>query len=458
MDATSLLQIAEWAGGKVATAAEACAAAVSTDSRSIAPGELFLALRGERFDGHHFIDQVAVKGAVAAIVDEAYECANEPLPLIRVKDTLVALQALALAWRKTLDLKVVAITGSNGKTSTKDFTAAVLGAKFQTLKTQGNLNNHFGVPLTLLRLKRSDRAAVIEIGMNHPGEILPLAKLALPDVAIVTNIGMAHIEYMGSREAIALEKGALLEALSNSAHAVLPFEDAFFTELSRRTSATILAAGIDAGDLRATNLQSSAEGTQFDVTYKGETAPAFLPVPGVHMVRNALLAIGAGVVLGIPLAETTAALRSIQLTGGRLQRREIAGATFIDDTYNANPDSVAAALATIAAFPASRRIAVLGKMGELGAEFERGHRSVGAAAAAERIDVVISVGAEAVLISDAARQGGVKESFSMGSTEEAAAFLRSILRQGDLVLVKGSRSAKMERVIELLATQEVDAA
>ena len=450
MDPTQLDQLARWAGGQLAASDPlATVTNVCTDSRALHAGDLFLALRGERYDGHGFIAEAARRGATGAVVEVAPGDLPDDFAVVRVEDTLRAYQRIAAAYRRSLPLRVVGITGSNGKTSTKDFSAAVLGEHFRVLKTDGNLNNHVGLPMTALRARASDEIGVFELGMNHPGEIAPLAAIAAPDVAIITNIGVAHIEYMGTREAIALEKGMLAEALPPSGTVILDAADEFSKSIAARTKADALFCGIECGEIYATDLKQDFAGIKFRLHCMGRCVEAELPVPGVHMVRNALLAVGAGHVFGLSLEECAAGLAKIVLTKGRLEMKIVRGIQVIDDTYNANPDSMKAALLTLAQMSANgRRIAVLGAMGELGAESEHGHRSVGQTAADLGIDCVITVGEPAELIADEAWRGGIEKVLKFASTEEAVKALHGIAHAGDLVLIKGSRSAKMERIVE----------
>jgi len=372
--------------------------------------------------------------------------------LIRVADTLVGYQTLAANYRASLWLKVIAITGSNGKTSTKDFVAATLAKKFRVTKTEGNFNNHVGLPQTMLAANRDDEIAVWEIGMNHPGEVAALAKLAAPDVAIITNIGIAHIEFMGSREAIAEEKGALAEAVAANGTLILNADDEFSDRIAKRTRARVVLAGIENGSVRATDISQHATGSEFTILEGAHRCRAQLPVAGIHMVQNAMLAVAAGRAFGLSLEECAIGLASTPLTKARLQIREIDGIQFIDDSYNANPDSMKAALRTLVELDAEgRRIAVLGEMGELGAESERGHREVGEAAASLRIDELIAVGAAAESIARAAQKAGLEKSVAVNSPQEAAELLEKSSAPGDLILVKGSRSARMERVLEEFA-------
>ena len=454
MDPTTLETIARWAGGRLAAGDPATTVeSVCTDSRALKAGDIFVALRGENFDAHEFVAEAAKRGALAAIVQHTPADLPPDFGVIVVADTLAALQQLAAAYRRSLPMQVVALTGSNGKTSTKDLTACVLGEQFQVTKTEGNFNNHIGLPLTILRARGSDQVGVFEIGMNHPGEIAPLAALAVPDVAIVTNIGIAHIEFMGSREAIAQEKGMLVEALNPGGTVILNADDEYSPQLAKRTTADAIMAGIGRGDVQASGLRPHFTGTKFTIHAHGRSVDAELPVPGEHMVSNALLAVAAGLVFGLSLEQCAEGLKKVQLTKGRLEQKLIRGIQILDDTYNANPDSMGAALRTLATMPAAgRRIAVLGRMGELGTESERGHRLVGEIAAREHIDCVVCVGQEAEWIAEAAYDGGVEKVVRAASAEEATKALRELARPGDIVLIKGSRSAKMERIVEGLQT------
>ena len=450
MDATTFEKIAGWAEGRlVAGEPGDKVSVVCTDTRALKAGDFFVALRGENFDAHTFVAEAARRGAAGAMVQEVPADLPPGFAVVLVADTLAGLQKLGANYRRTLPLQVVGLTGSNGKTSTKDLTASVLGEHFQVTSTDGNLNNHIGVPLTLLRARRSDQVGVFEMGMNHPGEIAPLAAMVAPDVAIITNVGMAHIEFMGSREAIALEKGMLAEALQPSGTLILSAHDEFSLALAARTKADTVLAGIGIGEVFASELRAHFSGTKFRLHADGRSVEAELSVPGEHMVRNAVLAAAAGRVFGLSLEECAEGLTKLRLTKGRLEQKVIRGIQILDDSYNANPDSVAAALRTLAGMPAAgRRIAVLGRMGELGAEAERGHREVGEVAAREHIDCVVGVGKEAEWIADAAWRGGVEKVVRVESTDEAAKTLRELAKPGDVVLIKGSRSAKMERILE----------
>ena len=459
MDPLSIAQIAQFAGSVTPKGhGDRVITNLSTDSRTVQPGELFVPLRGDNFDGHKFVEQAMQRGAVGAIVEKKWT--GKPAPdfsLLRVADTLAAYQQIAAHYRRSLGIKVVAITGSNGKTSTKDFTASVLGHRFQVAKTEGNFNNHVGLPRTMLEADADDQIGVWEIGMNHPGEIAPLAKLARPDVAIITNVGIAHLEFMGTREAIAQEKGELAAALPADGTLILNRSDEFADVIAQRTSAKVIFAGIDAGEVQAREIVQTAEGAEFTVYEGAHRCHAVLPVPGLHMVQNALLAIAAGRVFGLSLEQCAAGLAAAPVTKARLQIKNIGGVQFIDDSYNANPDSMKAALRTLAELETDgQRIAVLGQMAELGAGSARGHQEVGEVAASLGIDHLISLGKDSAEIATAARAAGLKNSRLLASAEEVAEFLCETAHPGDLVLIKGSRAARTERVLEEFAKRQLE--
>jgi UDP-N-acetylmuramoyl-tripeptide--D-alanyl-D-alanine ligase len=455
MDPLPISKIAEYAGATMSGGHSAAVVTrISTDSRTLQPGDLFVAIRGEIFDGHKFVEQAAERGASGALVEQSWNGdVPESFAILRVQDSLTGYQQIAAGYRRALPLKVICITGSNGKTSTKDFVAAALARRFRVTKTEGNFNNHIGLPRTVLEATAQHEVAVWEIGMNHPGEIAPLAAIAQPDVGIITNIGIAHIEFMGSQEAIAQEKGMLAEAIGPDGTLILNADDPFSEGIASRTRAkVVMFAGIRNGSIRAEDIVQSGSGSEFTITERAHRCRAQLPVPGVHMVQNALLAVAAARVFASSLEEAAAGLASAPLTKARLQLREVHGVQFLDDSYNANPDSTKAALRTLAELETDgRRFAVLGHMGELGAQAERGHAEVGEAAAELRLDWLISVGDLASGISAAAQRAGLENTLHVGTPAEAAEFLAERAGAGDLVLIKGSRSARMEQVLEEFA-------
>jgi len=457
MKKLSIFQIAEFAGASVSSGdGNVSIDKISTDSRTLKRGELFVALRGENFDGHKFVEAAVKAGAAGAIIDPNWKGkVPNNFTVIRVEETLQAYQTLAANYRKSLPLRVLAITGSNGKTSTKDFAAAVLGRRFRVTKTEGNFNNHVGLPRTMLEAKSQDEVAVWEIGMNHPGEVAALAKIAAPDAALVTNVGIAHIEFMGSREAIAAEKGALAETIGSQGSVILNADDPFSKNIAARTRAKVIFAGTTAGTIRADEITQSAHGSDFTILEGAHRCRAQLPVPGLHMVQNAMLAVAAGRVFGLSLEEAAAGLAAAPLAKARLQIRQIHGVQFIDDSYNANPDSMKAALRTLVELEADgKRIAVLGEMRELGEESARGHREVGETAAKLGVDQLIAIGDMGAAIAEAAQQAGLEKTAAVGSTSEAAEMLTEITAPGDLVLIKGSRAARTELVLEEFAKRQ----
>jgi UDP-N-acetylmuramoyl-tripeptide--D-alanyl-D-alanine ligase len=455
MKPITLATVADWSGGVLVQGdAGAVVGAVSTDTRNIPAGALFVALKGDRFDAHDFLPEAVAAGAGALLVSSRGKYPDK-VAVIRTEDTLAGLQRLARNHRRDWGRIVVGITGSNGKTSTKDLTYAVLSRRWRVNATRGNLNNHIGLPLTILATRREDEIAICEMGMNHPGEIAPLAAIAAPDVGIITNVGTAHIEFMSSRAAIGVEKGMLAEAVHEHGCVILNANDDYTPSIARRSVAKVLTAGIDAGDVRVMNLASDAAGSRFTLQLPdGSSAPVHLPVPGRHMAGNAALAAAAGFHFGMRIGEIVAGLESAQLTKGRLQVRKAAGLTFLDDSYNANLDSMRAALETLAGFSCmGRRIAVLGRMAELGEHSVQQHRDAGAAAAHSGVDELCVIGTgDAPLMAEGflAAGGSPAALHSFPDQAACAAHLRATAAPADLILVKGSRSTAMEKVIELL--------
>lgn len=421
---------------------------VNTDSRKITAGEVFVALVGERFDAHDFIPQVAAAGAAAVVVSKVNPAWGAlPCAVIEVGDTLRALQDMARGYRQHHAPLIIGLTGSNGKTSTKDLTAIIMARKCQTRATLGNLNNHIGLPLTLLSLREGDRCCVTEMGMNHAGEIKVLTDIAKPDAGIITNVGMAHIEYMGTQDAIAWEKGTLAANVRAGGVVVLNANDKYSAVIARHCQGSVSMAGVGCGDVAASNLRADATGTTFTLDFGGEKVETRLPILGEHMVGNAALAACMGWRQGIAPADIADALNQAKLTGGRVEPKVVKGVQFIDDSYNANPDSMIAGLRTLSMLGSgkSRRVAVLGRMGELGPIAETEHRRVGEFAGSLKLDAVFSVGGnEAGWITEASK-AVPSEHFS--DQASCAAHLREWLKEGDVVLLKGSRSARMEQVL-----------
>ncbi|WP_035612176.1 UDP-N-acetylmuramoyl-tripeptide--D-alanyl-D-alanine ligase [Haloferula sp. BvORR071] len=443
LDATT---IAQHAGGElVAGSGGVLATAASTDTRTIPQGAVFFALRGERFDANEFAPQALAAGASVAVVERWEGECPANTAVIRVPDSLAALQRLAAWYRRQRDIPVLGITGSNGKTSTKDFTLAVMARAFEVCANRGNLNNHIGLPLSVLTIEERHQIGIFEMGMNHPGEIAPLCEIARPKLGIITNIGSAHIEFMGSREGIAEEKGALARALPEDGALFVPAGCDFLEYFKRRTKARVIAVGNGRGLVRAEDLRQEESFACFNLVIEGSSVEVRLPVAGRHMVNNALLAAGAGWFMGISPEEIAAGLSEAVLTSGRLRRFTTAGITIIDDTYNANPESMLAALETLAETPVAEggtRYAMLGRMGELGPLAPQAHLEAGQRAA-DRGFTVVAVGEGSQGIAEGA--AGAAEYIS--DKEAAAAWIAERAKPGDVVLFKGSRSAALERVM-----------
>ena len=447
----TLATVADYSGGAITQGQSTnTVTKISKDTRSMEGGELYIALVGDNFDGHDYVQKAAELGAAAVLVQRMPE-GNVPssCAVIRVDDTLRALQSLARRYRLQLSITAVGITGSNGKTSTKDFISAVLSQEFEITKTQGNLNNHIGLPLSILDADERHECGIWEMGMSNPGEIEKLAAIAQPDVGVITNIGVAHIEFMKTREAIAVEKGMLAEVIGERGLVVLPAEDDYADSIAERTIAKVVRCGFEKGEVRAKDIKISGDQSEFTiVTDEHGEAPARIGVPGKHMISNALLAAAVGLHFGLSLEQITAGLAAASLTGGRLQGKQIAGIDFIDDSYNANPDSMRAAVETLNAMGCEgRRFAAFGYMAELGASEEEDHQALGRETLEAGIDFILSVGEKAAPITDGLEAGEGITVKHFEDQETCAAFIKEQAAKGDLVLVKGSRSASMERVL-----------
>ncbi|RIX40999.1 MAG: UDP-N-acetylmuramoyl-tripeptide--D-alanyl-D-alanine ligase [Rhodocyclales bacterium GT-UBC] len=427
---------------------------VSTDTRGVAAGQLFIALRGERFDAHDFLAPAVASGAAALLVaDESKVPAG--VPAVVVADTRLALGALAAAWRAAFSLPVIAVTGSNGKTTTKEMVAAILKAAFgdAVLATRGNLNNDIGLPLTLLGLNASHRAAVIEMGMNHPGEIAYLAPIGAPTVALVTNAQRAHLEGMGDLDEVAREKGSIFSGLLNNGIAVVNADD-HYADFWRNMAKphTVRSFGIDqAADVQGVVHLHGLE-TQLELQAPEGQAALRLGIPGRHNARNAVAAAAACLAAGLPMAAVQAGLESFSGVKGRLQRRAGKnGADILDDTYNANPDSVRAGIDVLAS-TIGRKLLVLGDMGEIGEASGQYHDEIGGYAKSQGIDRLFALG-------DAAQQA--VRNFGEGArhycnVDKLIAAVDKELGPDTTVLVKGSRFMKMERVADALSATAED--
>jgi UDP-N-acetylmuramoyl-tripeptide--D-alanyl-D-alanine ligase len=453
-----LNRIAEWIGADGAAGLRGRAATgYSIDSRTIAPGELFFAVRGERFDGHDFVAAALERGACAAVVSkEALAAPPGTVPreklLVVEDDPLAALQRLALAVRRHWGKRVIGVTGSAGKTTTKEAIAAVLAVRFRVLKSEGNLNNGFGLPLQLLRLEAEDEVAVIEMGMSHAGEIAALARIAAPNWGVVTNVGWAHAEnFPDGISGIARAKYELIEALPPDGAAFLNCGDPYVSQFGRnfRGKTVSFGSGPCADPHAEEIVELGSEGSRFRVFSGGESAEVRLALLGRHSVTNAMAAIAVGLEMGIPLTECIAAVEGLRAGKKRGEARQIRGATVIDDCYNSNPEALKSMIATLASIPASRRILVAGEMLELGRDAGELHRACGEFAAEQGMDVVVGVRGNAARIVAGAKAGGAHAIF-VETPEAAGEWLRSEIRAGDAVLLKASRGVQLERAFAVL--------
>ena len=428
---------------------------VHTDSRSLQPGDLFVALRGERFDGNQFIVQAQAQGAVAVLCEASGAAAAQAagLSALVVSDARIALGELAAGWRAQFTLPVVAVTGSNGKTTVTQMVASILRAQAgdAALATEGNLNNDIGVPLTVLRLRAHHTLAVVELGMNHPGEIAWLARIAQPTVALVNNAQREHQEFMGTVQAVAEENGAVLTALPANGVAVFPADEAYsglWAGLAGARTASRFA--LQGADVSAAVVLWQAGAWQFTLKTPQGTAPVRLHIAGRHNVKNALAAAACALAAGVPLAAVVQGLQAFEPVKGRSRALSLRGGavSLVDDTYNANPDSVRAAIDVLAELPAPRLL-VLGDMGEVGDQGPQFHTEVGGYAAERGIDALCTLGELSVHASQAFGHGV--------HFADMAALQADVLAHWThfaSIVVKGSRFMKMERVVEALVQQE----
>jgi UDP-N-acetylmuramoyl-tripeptide--D-alanyl-D-alanine ligase len=448
--------------------AEACAADVRrgsvktlvenvcTDSRQAKPGDLFFAIKGEKFDGHDFLTEVVAKGVTAVVVPEKGKIPAQ-LPdcaVLVVKDTRAALGRLAAAYRKEFDLPVVCVGGSNGKTTVKELIASVLRQKLATLWSEASFNNDIGVPLTLLRLEKSHQAAVLEAGTNHPGELAPLVKMIQPKYGVITNIGREHLEFFGDVAGVAQEEGRLAELLPVDGRLFVNGDNDWTEEIVRRTRAGVVRAGLgERNDWRAKGIRPDKNGVTFSVDapkieWNGEFRINLL---GRHQVINALLAMAVSEELGLGRSAVRDGLAGCRPAKMRLQFWEAGGVRVLDDTYNANADSALVALETLCDLPLQgRRVAVLGDMNELGAHSEAAHAEVGRRAAELGIGQLFAVGKMAPVTARAARDAGLNRVIEFADVETAMAAVKSFLKTGDVVLLKASRGVRLERITETL--------
>ncbi len=459
----SLEQIARAARGRVVLGArppERGAAHVvegySIDSRTVKAGELFFAIVGPRLDGHEFVKAAFARGAVAAVVMRGRTSRYAEAPaLIGVQDTTRALQDVAAHVRRSRPLRVVGITGSAGKTTAKELTAAVLGRRFRVLKSEGNLNNAYGLPLMLLRLRDDQEAAVLEMGMSYKGEIARLAEIADPDIGAILNVLRVHLEHFGSLEKIARAKGELFRGMRRDAVAVYNADDRLVARLGKRFPGDTVPYGITAraARVRADDIAiEGLSGTRFVLSHAGERVPIRLALPGRHNVHNALAAAAIGFAAGLPAGAIRDGLETARPASMRgVLHRTRGGIDVLDDSYNSNPTAMERAIESLrAATPRGRRVLVAGDMLELGAYERAAHVRVGRQAAQAGLDLFVAVGPLSARAASAARAAGAPEVRHFPDAAEAASYVATAVRPGDLVLVKGSRGMKMERVVQAL--------
>ncbi|MBQ2847392.1 MAG: UDP-N-acetylmuramoyl-tripeptide--D-alanyl-D-alanine ligase [Clostridia bacterium] len=418
---------------------------ICTDTRKITPGCLFIAIKGDNFDGHDFARKAIESGARAVLCEK--DCGLSDNQIL-VENTRLALLDLAGYYRSKFRIPVIGITGSVGKTTTKEMTHAVMSSKYNTLKNEGNLNNEIGVPLTLFRLDKTHEAAVIEMGMSGFNEISRMTKAVKPDVAIISNIGVSHIEKLGSREGILRAKLEILHGMKDNAPIILNGDDDMLVTV-RPGAHPVIYYGVENSNsiYKAFDITSKENETELSVGFEGGSGRVSLPFPGRHNVYNALAAVAAGMQFGIGVQDGLDALKNYVPAGMRQRINKKCGITFIEDCYNASPDSQAAALAVLAGMNAKRTIAVIGDMLELGEVSRDAHYGVGQKAAKNKIDAVFTYGERSLETAKGASECGVADVRSFSDKQELSKELSSYLKEGDAVLFKASRGMKLEDVI-----------
>ena len=445
-----LARVAEFAGGAGDFDPNAVAEAYSIDSRSIQPGDLFFAVKGERLDGHDYVEQALEKGAVSAVVSRTQAGRyGSAAKLIVVDDTLVALQTLATAVRRLWGKTAIGITGSVGKTTTKDAIGHLLSIRFRVHSSKGNFNNHFGLPLGLLKLEPQHEIAVIEMGMSHAGEIAALARIALPNEGVVTSVAPVHLENFDSLAGIARAKYELVEALPAGGMVVLNADDQFVSQFGRDFAGRVILFGMKTtAQVRAEHIElRGGHGTRFDLVTDNGRQPLTSPLLGRHNVLNVLAAAAIAMAHGITPAEIAAAVPSLQPADKRGQVLQFGNITVINDCYNSSPKALTAAVDTLAAMPARRRVVVAGEMLELGPSGEQLHRECGRYLAEKGIDFLLGVRGLAQAMVEAASAAGMGARF-VATPEEAGEWLAQEARDGDAVLLKASRGVRLEKALE----------
>jgi UDP-N-acetylmuramoyl-tripeptide--D-alanyl-D-alanine ligase len=445
-----LAKIAEFVSAAGEFQRDEIAQGYSIDSRTVSAGDLFFAVKGERLDGHDYVGAALERGAAAAVIrKDQLDRYPGKTRLLAVDDTLVALQTLATAVRKVWGKPLVGVTGSAGKTTTKEAIAHVLASRWRVLKSEGNFNNHFGLPLMLLKLEPEHDVAVIEMGMSHAGEIRALAKIAKPEIGVVTNVAPVHLEFFDSIAGIARSKYELIESLPANGTAVLNADDEYVSQFGRDFKGRVITYGTKAtADVRCENIRTcGAEGSEFDVVVAGGREHARLPLVGEHNILNALAAVAVGLARGMKPSEAVAELATLAPPDKRGQVLQLGNITVINDCYNSNPKALGAMVDALAAMKAARRIVVAGEMLELGPSGEEMHRAAGQHLAEKKIDVLVGVRGLAQAMVAGARQAGTRSEF-LATPEEAGEWLARETRDGDVVLLKASRGVKLEKALE----------
>ena len=451
-----LAKIAEFVSAERNFTAEE-AQGYSIDSRTIRPGELFFAVKGDRFDGHDFVEKALAMGAVGAVVGKDQRPRySDQTRILPVEDTLTALQKLATAVRKMWGKPLVGVTGSAGKTTTKDAIAHVLASRFRVMKSEGNFNNHFGLPLMLLKLRPEFDIAVIEMGMSHAGEIRALAKIAQPEIGVVTNVAPVHLEFFDSLAGIARAKYELIESLPANGTAILNGDDDYVSQFGRGFKGKVVIYGMKpTANVRAESIRSNgALGSEFDIMAGDTREHAKLPLVGEHNVLNALAAVAVGLERGLKLPQAALALATMSPSEKRGEVLQLGNITVVNDCYNSNPKALAAMVDALAAMPAKRRIVIAGEMLELGPSGEELHRGAGQHMADHKIDLLIGVRGLAQAMVQAAKEKGLRAEF-VATPEEAGDWLAREARAGDVILLKASRGVKLEKALEILKSQSV---
>jgi len=432
---------------------------VCTDSRQARAGDLFFAIKGEKFDGHDFLTEVAAKKVAAVVVERQKLPATLPgCGVLAVNDARVAFGKLAAAYRRGFDLPVIAVGGSNGKTTTKELLASVLRQKYSTLWSEASFNNDIGVPATLLRLEKTHQVAVLEVGTNHPGELVPLVKMAGPQHGIITTMGREHLEFFGDVAGVAQEEGWLAELLPADGKLFLNGDNEWSDKIAARTKAKVVRVGFgEKNDWRAVKIRLDKSGATFQLVVKDEAFSGEYRVNllGRHQVGNALFAIAIGAEVGLKHAEIQQGMAECQPAKMRMQFWEANGVRVLDDAYNANADSMIAALETLCDLPLQgRRVAILGDMGEQGTHSESAHAEVGRHAARLGIGQLFAIGRMAAVTAQSAREAGLTRVIEFADVESAVVAVKKFLKTGDVVLLKASRSARLERIAETLKTEK----